>query len=231
MRRCLSCLAAAGAGVEGACSDVAERVGAPLIAWGEDFDAFEQRGRLVFQQQDQLLDLPLPALIGAHQIVNAGTAVAAALAFKPVRLDERAIGAGLADVRWPARMQRLDAGSAPRPAAHRTASCGSTAATIPAGGPPSRRRWPTWRSERREPLHLIIGMMGQKEAARFLEPFRGLARRVVTVPIPGAHEAPFAPENLAQIAQQCGLDARTAEDVPSAAAASSQPRPRGRCGS
>ena len=50
------------------------RCGAPLIVWGEDYDAFEQRGRLVLQSEERLLDLPLPALIGPHQIVNAGTA-------------------------------------------------------------------------------------------------------------------------------------------------------------
>ena len=59
-------------------------------------------------------------------------------------------------------------------------------------------------------------MMGQKQAAQFLEPFRGLARRVLTVPIPGAHEAPFAPEALATIARQCGLDAEASDDVPAA---------------
>src|SRR5262245_32878989 len=52
---------------------------APLTLWGEDYEAFEQRGRLVFQGAERLLDLPLPALLGQHQIVNAGTAVAAAL--------------------------------------------------------------------------------------------------------------------------------------------------------
>lgn len=66
--------------------------GVPLIRWSQDFDAFEQRGRLVFQQQDQLLDLAFPALIGPHQIVNAGTAIATALAFGDVRIDEAAIG-------------------------------------------------------------------------------------------------------------------------------------------
>ncbi|MBN9247823.1 MAG: bifunctional folylpolyglutamate synthase/dihydrofolate synthase, partial [Hyphomicrobium sp.] len=57
----------------------ARLVGAPLTVWGRDYDAYEQTGRLIVQQNDRLLDLPLPALIGRHQIVNAGTAVAAAL--------------------------------------------------------------------------------------------------------------------------------------------------------
>ena len=67
-------------------TDVAQRLGAPLSLWGEDYEAFEQRGRLVFQSAERLLDLPLPALMGHHQIANAGTAVAAAL-----HLDQFAI--------------------------------------------------------------------------------------------------------------------------------------------
>jgi dihydrofolate synthase/folylpolyglutamate synthase len=45
----------------------AARVGAKLIVWGQDYDAYEQRARLIVQKSDQLLDLPLPALIGRMQ--------------------------------------------------------------------------------------------------------------------------------------------------------------------
>ena len=95
----------------------AARLAAPLVMWGEHFDAYEQRGRLVVQSEDELLDLPLPVLIGRHQVVNAGTAVAAALQLgrrlPALALDEWAIEAGLTSARWPARMQRLDAGPLP----------------------------------------------------------------------------------------------------------------------
>ena len=68
------------------------------------------------QSEEQLLDLPLPALIGRHQIVNAGTAVAAALraapAFRHRPMNGRS-SEGLTTVRWPARMQRLDNGPLP----------------------------------------------------------------------------------------------------------------------
>src|SRR5262245_30851196 len=88
----------------------AREVVAPLSIWGEDFEAFEQNGRLVFQSPERLLDLPLPALIGQHQIGNAGTDVAAALRLKWLGLDDASIEQGLRQVRWPARMQRLDDG-------------------------------------------------------------------------------------------------------------------------
>jgi len=57
----------------------ASKMKAPLTVWGEDYEAYSQRGRLVYQSHERLLDLPLPALIGQHQLTNAGTAIAAAL--------------------------------------------------------------------------------------------------------------------------------------------------------
>jgi len=89
----------------------AQAIGAPLTIWGQDYEAFEQRGRLIYQSAEQLMDLPLPALIGQHQIVNAGTAIAAAVQLKALGLGEASsIERGLIEVRWPARMQRLTKG-------------------------------------------------------------------------------------------------------------------------
>src|SRR5690606_8979048 len=86
-------------------------VGAPLTVMGRDFDAWAERGGLVFNSvregDERLLDLPAPALAGPHQIGNAGLAVAAALA---LGLPEAAIADGLRTATWPARLQRLTAG-------------------------------------------------------------------------------------------------------------------------
>ena len=193
----------------------AERVGARLVTWGRDFDAYEQRGRLVVQKEDHLLDLPLPALLGRHQIVNAGTAVAAALELDPLGLDERAISTGLQTVQWPARLQRLDKGPLPallRPGSELWLDGGHN----PAAGQMLAQSLADIEERSSRPLYLIVGMMGLKDAAGFLSPFRGLARHVVTVPIPGAHEIPYPPERLAQVAQNVGLDADWASDIATA---------------
>jgi dihydrofolate synthase/folylpolyglutamate synthase len=63
------------------------------------------------------------------------------------------------------------------------------------------------------PLVLIVGMMGQKDAEGFLQPFAGLARHVLTVPIPGAHQPPHMPDALAEAARRVGLDALPATGV------------------
>ena len=56
-------------------------------------------------------ELPVPALAGGHQCMNAATAVAAAEMLPGrLRLDAAAIAAGVASAEWPARLQRLSRG-------------------------------------------------------------------------------------------------------------------------
>lgn len=190
----------------------AEKVGARLVVWGRDFDAYEQSGRLVVQKEDHLLDLPLPALVGRHQIINAGTAVAAALELDRPRVNEAAIERGLVTVRWPARMQRLDSGPLPS-LLKRGSELWLDGGHNPAAGQVLAQTLADLEERAPKPLYLIVGMLGLKDAAGFLSPFRGLARHIVTVPIPGAHEAPFAPEALAEVARRVSLKADAAGSV------------------
>src|SRR6516225_6299612 len=53
----------------------AARVKAPIKIAGEDWTATEERGRLVYQDDGGLLDLPAPRLYGRHQFENAGVAI------------------------------------------------------------------------------------------------------------------------------------------------------------
>jgi dihydrofolate synthase/folylpolyglutamate synthase len=113
---------------------------APLFAAGRDWDAFEQQGRLIFQDEDGLLDLPMPRLYGRHQLDNAGTAIAAARRLEGFHISEDAIAKGLTHASWPARLERLAPGRlhelAPVPRS------GLTADITRQPGKPSRGRLP-----------------------------------------------------------------------------------------
>ncbi len=87
----------------------AARLRAPLRIAGEDWTATEERGRLVYQDGEGLLDLPAPQLYGRHQFENAGAAIAA-LRVSGLKLPAAAFEAGMTRVEWPARMQRLSHG-------------------------------------------------------------------------------------------------------------------------
>ena len=196
-------------------AEVAKQIQAPLSVWGQDYEAFEQRGRLVFQSSERLLDLPLPALMGQHQIVNAGTAVAAALHLKSPAITDRAVERGLLEVRWPGRMQQLNNGPLSRllaPGSELWLDGGHNAA----GGQAIAQTLAELEERAPKPVGLIVGMMGQKDARGFLEHFRGLVRRIITVPVPAGPEAAHDPVALAAVAKTIGLEAEPAEDVPAA---------------
>ncbi len=195
--------------------DTAHRIGAKPIVWGQEFDAFEQNGRLVVQTETRVLDLPLPALVGPHQIVNAGTAVIAALQLEELRQNEAAIERGLLTAKWPARMQRLDSGPLPD-LLSRNSELWLDGGHNPSAGIALAQTLADLEERAPKPLYLICGMMGLKDATGFLSPFRGLVRHIVTVPIPGAHEAPFSPDALAEVANRIDLSAEAGADVETA---------------
>src|SRR5947209_5399328 len=87
----------------------AGRLAAPVIVGGQDFAAREENGRFLYEDERGLLDLPLPRLVGRHQQLNAGTAMAAVRRFD-ASIPATAIEAGLTQADWPARLQRLKRG-------------------------------------------------------------------------------------------------------------------------
>ena len=189
----------------------ADRIGAPVAVFGQDYSAHEERGRLVYQDEDGLLDLPLPRLPGRHQFGNAAIAIAALRKVGGVGTMDAAIEQGLRNVEWPARMQRLHRGplvdAAPRGAEvwldgghnpHCAAAVAQAFADLEERAP--------------KPLYLISGMLKTKDSFGFLAAFRGLARHVSTVAIPG-EEATQGAGALYDAAREAGLDASPAEDM------------------
>jgi len=193
----------------------AEAVAAPLTIWGQDYEAFEQRGRLIYQNAKLLLDLPLPALLGQHQIVNAGTAIAAAQHLKSFGLGETgAIERGLVEVRWPARMQRLTRGALAERVRHGS-ELWLDGGHNPAGGAAIAQTLGEREERAPKPGGLVLGMLDTKDAEGFLAPFAGLVRHIRTVPIAGTEAAQDATA-LAKAAANMGLAATVAADVESA---------------
>jgi dihydrofolate synthase / folylpolyglutamate synthase len=179
----------------------AARMHAPLSIAGEDWTATEERGRLVYQDNMGLLDLPAPKLYGRHQYENAGAAIAA-LRVSGLKLPAAAFEAGMTRVEWPARMQRLGHGKlaelAP-PDSELWLDGGHNAdggQAIAAALADLEERVP-------RPLVLIVGMLSTKDSAGFLQNFAGLARKVIAVPIRQDKTVP-APE-LAEIAASVGI--------------------------
>ena len=188
----------------------AARRGAPAILYGTDFMAHAERGRMVFQSMGSdtdgggLMDLPLPALSGRHQIANAALAIAA-LGAAGLLPPERAVAAGLAGVQWPGRMQAMPSG--PLRALAADAEIWLDGGHNPAAARVVAEALVALEERNPRPLVIVAGMLEPKDAVRWFEPFRGLAGQVYTVPVPGT-EAGHEPAALAAHAIDAGLIAR-----------------------
>ena len=195
----------------------AARLVAPIRIAGEDWTATEERGRLVYQDEDGLLDLPAPRLLGRHQFENAGLAIATLRGVGGLKLPGSAFEAGIAAADWPARLQRLSHGTlaalAP-PGAELWLDGGHN----PDGGRATANALADLEERVSRPLVLIVGMLTTKDAAGFLGNFAGLARRVIAVPIAGQANA-AAPETIADLARAAGIPATCRDSVADALAA------------
>jgi len=193
----------------------AEEVGAALHVAGQDWMASEERGRLVYQDRQGLLDLPGPRLFGRHQIDNAGLAVAA-LRTSGFRLPASAYEQGLVKVDWPARMQRLSAG--PLVAGAPTGSeVWLDGGHNPDGGRIIAAALGDLEERVSRPVVLIVGMLATKDLQGFLRNFTGLARRLIAVPI--ASDKSLPPQAIARAAQTIGIAADAVDGIKAAFAA------------
>jgi len=182
----------------------AEAAGAPLFRHGMEYTAFTEHGRLVYQDERGLLDLPLPRLHGAHQVENAGVAVAV-LRAAGIRLPGNAIETGLLAAEWPARLQRLRSGplvDAAPPGSDVWLDGGHN----PSAGAVVAQALAEFEDRDSRPLILVCGMLTTKNPEGYFRPFAGLARHVMAVPVPGT-DAGFDPETLASIAMEAGVPA------------------------
>lgn len=184
--------------------EVARKNGAPLIAHGQHWHVSQERGRLIFQDDNGLLDLPAPNLLGAHQFQNAGAALAV---LRHLGKDENSCEAAVTRAYWPARMQRLTKGPLSQGApdielwldgGHNAAA--GEALAVHLSGLPKR------------PTYLICGMLNTKDIGGYLRPMAPFVTSLHAVSIPG--EANTLPaEVTAEAATAAGISAHIASSV------------------
>lgn len=182
----------------------AARLGAPLLAYGQHWHVWEERGRLIYQDEHGLRDLPLPRLIGHHQVINAGAAIAA---LRHLGFDDAAFEAALTDAYWPARMQRLATG--PLIDAAPKAELWLDGGHNPAAGlalAEALDRLPN------RPTYMICGMLNTKDVGGYLKPLARHAERLYAVSIPDA-QATLPASVTADAAREVGMEALEAQSV------------------
>ncbi len=189
----------------------AARLEAPISVAGEHWTATEERGRLVYQDEAGLLDLPAPKLYGRHQFENAGLAIATLRAIKQFKIPQAAFETGIVKADWPARLQRLTHGSLVE-LAPKGSELWLDGGHNPEGGRAVAAALADLEERVSRPLVLIVGMLSTKDSESFLRNFSGLARRVIAVPVP--HQDKGLPaETVAGTARAIGLGATSRDNL------------------
>jgi dihydrofolate synthase / folylpolyglutamate synthase len=179
----------------------------PVVIGGQDFAMHEEGGRFVYQDGDGLLDLPRPKLFGAHQIINAGTAIAALRTAGYGGLPMAAFEAGMLNAQWPARLQRLRHGALVE-LAPKGAELWLDGGHNADGGRVLAAAMADLSDKKQAPLVMISGLLSTKDVHAVLEPFAGLAHELIAVPIPGQLASRSA-QDVADAAAHVGIRSRT----------------------
>jgi dihydrofolate synthase/folylpolyglutamate synthase len=201
----------------------AMRTRCPLLMGGVDWTARAEDGNLLIETNAELIQLPLPRLPGAHQRENAALAVLGARALAPDEMSRHPMAVGIVAATWPGRLQRLTQG----PLAARAESLGHALSVDGGHNQPAAEALARWMASQMNPVGVIVGMLADKDAVGFLEPFaaQGVSG-VVAVQARGPRPA-MTQTALAQAAKRVGLRAiARADDLPEAItrAAAFQPR-------
>ncbi len=193
----------------------AERLSCPMAVYGQDFSAHEEFGRLIYQDEFGLADLPLPRLPGRHQIANAAAAIRAVKA-AGFALTDAMIEKAMATVEWPGRLQRLTDGRLLE-LAPKDAEVWVDGGHNPGAGEVIAEAMAGLEERRARPLYLVTGMINTKDPVGYFRAFADIAEHVFTVPIRGS-DAGLDPVALAESAFDAGLVAEPAGSVADALA-------------
>ncbi|ESX81160.1 bifunctional folylpolyglutamate synthase/dihydrofolate synthase [Mesorhizobium sp. M0915] len=193
--------------------ETAERLDCPAFVYGQDFLAYEENGRMVYQDEDGLMDLPPPRLPGRHQFANAAAAIAAVKA-AGFEISHRAAEKAMANVIWPGRMQKLPQGRLGE-LAPKGADIWLDGGHNPGAGVVVAEALAEQEEKNPRPLFLISGMINTKDQSGYFRAFKGLVRHVYTVPV-STSDAGVPNDELATRAIEAGLSAEPVSSVANA---------------
>ena len=192
-------------------ADIAEIAEASWHPKGSDWEDATYRDQLHYRDEGGKLSIPLPRLPGEHQAMNAALAIAMLRHQSAIAVPDSAIRAAMGWTDWPARLQKLADGPITRLAPNIPIwidGCHNPDCAQPVADEIARLLG------KDAHLHIIAGILANKDAEGTLGPFCSRATSFQTVPI--TDHPHHAPETLAQWLREQKKDAEPADNLESA---------------
>jgi dihydrofolate synthase / folylpolyglutamate synthase len=190
-------------------AEIAGVAGARLYLRGQDWDVTQYQNALHYKDTQGRIDSTVPKLPGAHQIDNAGLAIAMLRHQDKIAVPEAALKAGIGWAQWPARLQKIAEGPLFK-LAPKNAELWLDGGHNPLAGRVLADAFRHLTLAER-PFYLVVGMLTTKDLPGFLKPFAGRATAVYGVPIAG-HDS-HAPADIKAAADALNLPGLYAENV------------------
>lgn len=210
----------------------AERQESPAVVYGKHWAVQKSSLGFYFADAYGQVELPMPALIGPHQLVNAGNAIAAISVLEEFDIGADAIAAGLKWVQWSGRLEdvtndmlseylpteqvrgaqrqggRSDGGKAPfdNPTQWEVYFDGGHNAAAGHMLSVVAEEWSD------KPLYVICGTTRGKEVAPMLLPLKDLAEEIYLVPVQAEPKC-YTPQEMADQCEDAGIRPRIADSV------------------
>ena len=179
----------------------------PRFIFGEDFQINRENGRFIYQDDQSLFDLDLPNLQGDHQLINAGTAIAAAQKILK-KLDPKKINQALKNTKHRARLEKITSGKLleyinPNNQLYLDGAHNEAAAEA------VNKFLETLKGKK---IYMILGMLNTKDAKVFLKHFSSTITALKAIAIPHQDNSQD-PKILANIANEYGIKANTTKGI------------------
>ena len=180
---------------------------APLYRNGQQWQVSLEKNGFTFTSQKRTGNFPLPNLVGKHQAYNAATAIAVLDCLADYNIEHAHIAEGITHAVWPARLQRLNEGK--------------LFSLLPPNGelwldgghnPEAGKVLAEWAQDQKKPIHLICGMLKNKDIEEFLRPLASYTKSLIAVSIQGQPMSQ-SPSVITDIGSRLGIEASHAANI------------------
>jgi dihydrofolate synthase/folylpolyglutamate synthase len=186
--------------------DRAAEIYAPLYPLGVDWnwEFYGERARYRSSRREVVF---ATGLVGAHQYDNAATAIACFDNLPQFRVNDAQIISGLANVAWPGRLHHL--------AKHRYQKLLPRHCELWLDGghnPQGGEILADWLKLQNREVHLICGMLRDKDSLGYFKPLAPYVMSVTAIPIPGEKDSQPA-STVADAARAAGINVLIADSI------------------
>lgn len=191
----------------------AEKAGAPALVYGKHWAVQKSAHGFYYADAYGRIELPLPALRGPHQLINAGNVIAALSVLEEFDISAEQIAAGLRWVQWPGRLEPVTDGPLN---AHLPPDCElwfDGGHNMAAGHMLAVQAEQQWRDR---PLYVVFGTTRGKQVAEMLRPLQPLVTDFYAVPVQAEPKC-YTPQEIADQADDAGIRMHVADSVAQAA--------------